>query len=182
MKIMLKMMKNILICKKNRLIKAYTLIEVILYFALFTSILGVVLGFMTVIQQNKSRNFAVSSVDRQASQVIETMNYTIRNADSVNIPTQGAQSSTLSINVDSAPLSPSVFDLNSGKIRLQEGANPVKELTSSDVTVTNLNFYNLSTGATNEVIRVEFTITYNNPDNRREKKFSHTYYSTITLR
>ncbi len=97
-------------------------------------------------------------------------------------PAIGSSANTATFVVPTGALSPTVFDLSSGTIRIKEGTGSTIDLTNSKVTASSLNFQNLSWSSTSGVIRISFTLTRNNPGNRTEYDYSQTFYATATLR
>lgn len=108
---------------------------------------------------------------------------TIKNAKSIEIPNIGATSSSLSVTVEDAMLSPTIFDVSSGTMRISEGGGPNILLTNSHVTVNSLLFENISsTSSTDRIIRVSFTIDYKNQNGRNEYTFSKSFIGSATMR
>ena len=166
--------------KKN--LPAFTLVEVILYIALFSSVITVFVGFIGMNAQLKGKNEAAFSVDSEALKIFQNISQTAKNASSISFPAEGANASSLSLAVDTPALTPTVYGLSSGRVQITEGAGQPVFLSSDRVSVTNLTFRNMSNGTDNELVRVELTLEYINSDNRKEKEYSQTYYTSINLR
>lgn len=162
--------------------KAFTLIEMILYVSLVSTMLFVIVSFLSLILQSRIKNQSIAEVDQQGIQVMQIVTQTIRNAIQINSPSLGASGSSLSINVVSAPNNPTIFDLSSGTIRITEGASSPVSLTSNRITASNLTFQNLSPNSTGGSIRITFTLSQKNPGSKNEYDFTKTFYDTATLR
>lgn len=114
---------------------------------------------------------------------MQLMVNTVRNADSIDFPLASATSSTLSLTVSDGMLSPTVFDVASGTLRIKEGASNPIPLTNSHVTVSSLTFQTIAPASSvDKTVKVSFTISYNNPNNRGEMEFIQTFSGSATLR
>ncbi len=162
--------------------KGFTLIELMLYVAMVALMMLFLFSFLQFLLESRIKNQVIAEVEQQALQVSQRMNQVIRNAASITSPATGANASSLVVAVLSAPLSPTTFDLNTGAIRIKEGAAGIStNLTNSQVLASGLVFYNLSRSSTPGTIRWHFTLTYDNPDNRQEYNFSKTFFGSATL-
>lgn len=167
--------------KHQKTKKAFTLIEVLLYVSLTSIILITISAFLGTILSTRARNQAISEVDQQATQLMQTITNTIKDAATVNTPTAGNTGSSLSLGFTEGSLDPTVIDVDSEVIRIQEGAGSPIDLSSNKIVVDELEFTNLSSGGV-ESVRVEFTLSFYNPGNRQEFNVTQTYYGTATLR
>lgn len=160
----------------------FTLIELLLYMAISGVILLIISLFLQTLLESRIKNQTIAEVEQQGLQVMQLITQTVRNADTINSPVTGASAATFSINTYTAGNNPTVFDLSSGVIRIKEGAGAVVSLTNSRITVSALNFQNLSRASTPGTIRISFTLTHNNPAGRNEYNFSKTFYGSASLR
>ncbi len=159
-------------------LKGFTLIEIVLYIGLASLVfLSISSLFSTLLQSNlKSR--AISEVESNAVQIIQQITQTVRNATGINSPGTGSSAPALSVSVPTGSLSPTVFDLSAGTIRMQEGVNPISNLSSNVVTVSALSFKNLSGNS----VQFSFIISRNNPEGRAELNYTQTYNGAATIR
>lgn len=159
-------------------LKGFTLIEIVLYIGLASLVfLSISSLFSTLLQSNlKSR--AISEVESNAVQIIQQITQTVRNAIGINSPGTGSSAPALSVSVPTGSLSPTVFDLSAGTIRMQEGVNPISNLSSNVVTVSALSFKNLSGNS----VQFSFIISRNNPEGRAELNYTQTYNGAATIR
>lgn len=108
---------------------------------------------------------------------------TIRNGRSVQVPSMGTSSSTLSITTLNTLINPTVFSLSSTTIQVKEGSKTALPLTNSRIRVSSLTFENVSSGSSTEkIIRTSYTIDYINPAGRSEYNFSKSFTGSATIR
>lgn len=160
----------------------FTLIELLLYVSIASIIVFTTASLLLFTLQSRVKNQTIAEVEQQGAQVMQLITQTIRNGTVINSPTIGNSGASLSVTVVTAANSPTVFDLSSGRIRITEGTGAATNLTSSKVTVTNLNFQNLSKTGTPNTIRVSFTISFINSSGRNEYDFTKTFYGSANLR
>jgi len=162
--------------------RGFTLVELLLYLGLSSVLIIAISIFLSMLLQARIKNQAIGEVEQQGLQVMQIMTQTIRNASSTNSPTQGASTSSLSLNTTVPANNPTVFDLSSGVIRITEGGGTAEALTNSRIVASGLIFQNLSRLDTPGIIRVQFTLTYKNPNNVSEYNFQKTFIASGTLR
>jgi len=172
-----KIVQNI-IFRKN---KGFTLVELLLYVGISSFILSAVVFFASSLIQTQTKNRTTSEVNEQGIILMQFITQTIRNAESINYPTTGENSTQLSLGVGEAIKNPTIFRVDSGAFQVQEGAN-IDVLTNSKVTVVNERFTNLSLADTPGVIKIDFTLSYVNPSQRNEFNYAKTFTSTVSLR
>ena len=146
----------------------FTLIELLLYVGLISSIILAVSMFLFVMLQARVKNQTMAEVEQQGLQAI-------------NSPTTGASAVSLSLAVV-APNNPTAIDVSSGVLQITEGPNPAVALTNNRVIVSGLTFQNFSRPSTPGTIRISFTLTHVNSNNRSEYNFSKIFYGSGTLR
>lgn len=162
--------------------QGFTLIELILYAGLAALLILAVSVFLATIFQSRVKNQVVSEVEGQGVQVMQQILQTIRNAEGINSPVPGLIDSALSLNVSDASLSPTVFDVLGGMIRVREGLGSLAALTSGRVLATGLTFQNLTRNNTPGTVRVKFTLNYVNPESRSEYNYSRVFTGSASLR
>lgn len=108
---------------------------------------------------------------------------TIRNGRSIQVPSMGLSSSTLSITTGDVLLNPTVFSLSSTTVQIKEASKNAVPLTNSRIRVSGLTFQNVSSGSSTEkIIRISYTIDYINPAGRSEYTFTKSFTGSATLR
>lgn len=164
-----------------------TLIELLLYIAIFSIVITAVVSVAISATAQRVRNNAVAEVDYQGEAVMSYITQTIRNSQSVNTPLANNSAGSLSVNGLNATNNPAVFDtVNDGlrqRIRVREGSPPTDNfLTNNRVTVTSINFTNSTIVGGRDSIKIQFTLQYYNPSGRPELNYQKTFYSGATLR
>lgn len=76
--------------------------------------------FLSTLLESRIKNQTIAEVEQQGIQVMQIMSQTIRNSNSVTLPTIGTNGSSLTLTVPVGSKNPTVFDLASGVIRIQE--------------------------------------------------------------
>lgn len=160
----------------------FTLIELLLYISMASIIVFTTASLLRFTLESRVKNQTIATVEQEGVEVLQLISQTIRNGTAINSPTIGTSGTSLSVNVLTGASSPTVFDLSSGAIRIKEGAGVAVNLTSSKVTVSGLNFQNLSGTGTPNTIRVSFTVTYINTSARDEYSATQNFYGSADLR
>lgn len=153
----------------------FTLLELLLYIGISSTVLLAISLFLSTILSSRVKNMAISEVEGQGVFVADTITQVVRNATTINVPTIGANGSSLSVATVSSDTSPTVFDLSSGVIRMTEGVGSVAALTNSRVTASDFSITNLSRSGTPGIVRITFTLTFKNPSGRNEYDVSKTF-------
>jgi type II secretory pathway component PulJ len=168
--------------KKLNFLRGYSLIEVIVYIAIFTSIsILVINSFITILSSFKNTE-ANRRLLESGSLVMERMTREIRQANSIDLT-----NSTIGSN-------PGILQLNgkdsgggliyikfkkedNGEIDIYRNNNSGENLLSSQVLVTSLIFRRITT-TESEAVKIEMTIQYTNGSIVKTENF----YNTIILR
>ena len=166
----------------HKTIKGFTLIEILLYISISSVLLLSVSSFFSMLLQSRVKNQTVAEVEQQGLEVMQIITQALRNADVINAPAPGTSAASLSANTLISGSNPTIFDLSSGAIRITEGANPAIPLTNSHISGTNIIFKNLSRSGTPGTVRIQFTLSHNNPGGRNEQSFTKTFIASATLR
>lgn len=163
--------------------QGFTLVEMVLYVAICSILLLSLSVFLSFLLGSRVQSQSITEVNQQGFQVMSLLTSTIRNGRSIQTPSIGLSSSTLSLTTANALLNPTVFSLASTTMRVQEGSKSPIALTNSRVAVSGLAFQNVSSASSTEkIIRISFTIDYINTSGRQEYSFSKTFNGSATLR
>ncbi|MEK7608461.1 MAG: prepilin-type N-terminal cleavage/methylation domain-containing protein [Patescibacteria group bacterium] len=146
--------------QKIKINSGFTLIELLLYVSLSGIILLSTSIFLTSLLEARVKNQTIATVEQEGAQVMEAINQAVRNATAINSPATGMSATSLSINTTIPANNPTIFDLSSGTIKIQEGAGPAVSLTSNRSIVSGLNFQNLTKPFTSGNIRTLFILTH----------------------
>lgn len=157
----------------------FTLVEVLLYLAILGIVVSVLMAFLYAMLAAKERNHTVMEVEYQGAQVMQLVSQTIRDADAVTTPTPGNSTANLVLDMSVVADDPTEFELSGNQLIVTEGVFGLPiDLTSTQVIVTNLQFTNLARAGTPDVIKVEFTVSFVNPDGRHEYDYTRNFYSS----
>ncbi len=144
----------------------FTLIEILLYSAIFMIVIGAMMLFAYSMLSSAGRSDATLEVSDNTRFLIQKFQRTIQGATTVNSPAVGVTSTTLSVNTASASSNPNVFDLSDGAVRLKMAPSSPLPLTNSLVTVSSLSFTNFKFSTdTKNTIRVRAKIQSVEPYN-----------------
>jgi len=162
--------------------KGFTLVEILLYTSVAAVVLTSASVFLFVVLQTRVKHQVISEVEQQGVQVMQVITQTARNATVLTAPAAGASAASLTLQVPNGTLSPTIFTLSSGAIRITEGAAPAEVLTNTRVVASNLRFTNLSHPGTPGSFRVEFTLAAASNSSRSEYTYAQTFTTAASLR
>ena len=160
----------------------FTLIELLLYVSIVGSLLIALSLFFATTADARIKSQSIAEVDQQGMLTMDRILQSIRNADAINSPAAGSTAASLSLAVQTASLSPTIFDLQAGAIQVKEGTGVTLPLTNSKVTLSDLSFKNLSRSGTPGLVQVSFTISRTNLAGRAEYTYQKTFTSSAALR
>lgn len=167
----------------NKKCKGLSLLEMLLYVTISSVILLSLSVFLGFFLSQRVKSQSMSDVNQQGLQIMQLVSQTIRNARSVDAPLVGASSTSLIISVSDPLLSPTIFDISNGVVRIKEGSGNYIPLTNSHIKISSLVFYNMSsTSSPDRIIRISFMVDHNNPSQRNEYSFSKQFNGSATLR
>ncbi len=139
--------------------KGFTLLETLIYILFFTLLIGVLLGITFQVIASTDQVNKKSIVQQEANFVLRKLNWVLSGADSVTSPSLADGSgSVLTVVNSGAGVTAATFDLNAGVIRLELPPNPPMPLTTSNITVANLNFTHSQIVGQPEKITASFQI------------------------
>lgn len=164
------------LCSKSR---GLTLIETIIYAALLSILIGLILGVVFQITEGSKRLNSKVFVEEEASFLLRKIEWAVGGASLVNTPAASATSTTLSVETASAPPSenPIVFAMDSGNLTITRGNGSPVVLNSTRVTVQSVEFEHIATsGEKPPGVSVHITLGGQNPADSRS------YETTIYLR
>ncbi len=163
--------------------KGFTLVELILYVSICSILLLTISSFLSFLLGARVRSQAITEVNQQGFQVMSLITQTIRNGRSIQVPSIGTSSSTLSITTGNALLNPIVFSLSSTTVQITEGSKTAVPLINSRVRLSSLTFQNVSSSSSVEkIIRISYTIDYVNQGGGSEYSFTKSFNGSATLR
>lgn len=167
---------------QKKIHSGFTLIEFLLYIAISGSVLLLAASFLGTSLEARVKNQSITEVDQQGYLVLETITRTIRNAESVSVPSIGGNGPVLTLVVTPGGDSPTTYSLDAGVVRVVKGAAAPVALTNSIVAVSDLHFENLSYTGTPGIVRVTFTVMRVNFVGRQEYVYEKTFVGSASLR
>ncbi|MDQ3158917.1 MAG: type II secretion system GspH family protein [bacterium] len=166
---------------KNR--NGFTLVELMLYIVLISGLLITLSVFVSLMLSARIKSRTVSDVEASGRIAIEQIEQSLRNATAVASPTPGNSSASLSLTTTTPGNNPTIYDLSSGTIRVNEGAGSPIDLTDPNtIEVTNLSFENVARAGTPDIIRITFTVSFDSGSSRNEYKYTKDFYGTAGRR
>ncbi len=162
--------------------EGFTLIELIIYIAISSFVLGALFALYGSIYQLRVKNESIAEGEQQGQQIIQIISQTVRNAANINSPTAGTAGSILSLQTYSISTDPTIFTISNGIVSIQEGIGAPMALNSPKVTVSNLVFQNLARSGTHGIVKISFTINYTNGSTKVERNFIRNFYDSAAVR
>jgi type II secretory pathway pseudopilin PulG len=161
--------------------KGYTLIEALVYVAIFILVSAIIVGLLLSVLETGRQISPVNSLSRDSSSVLEVISREIRRAKSVdignsifNVSTGSLQLNTLDITGNPRTVR---FYLDGNTVKINENGEYVGPLNSSDVMVTSL-IFNLATSTKQDLVKIEIDLMAGEDKYQKSEKF----YSSVKLR
>ncbi len=159
----------------------FTLVEFLLYIGLMALIVGSITTLASVVLKSRVKANVTREVEQQGNFAMNKMILVTQNAQSINTPATGSAATTLSISTYNSSENPTIFDVQSGTIRVQRGAGLAIALTNNRVTVSGLNIQN-TTATNSSTLKIQFTLSSRTTSQSREYNYSKTFYGGSTIR
>lgn len=163
----------------------FTLLELIIYVAIFATMIGAVVGLALASTAEKTRGQITADINYQGEAVMALMTQTIRQATAVNTPSAGNSSGNLSLSMTNSLVNPTTFALVhdvSDRLQIGEGTPAItNNLTNTRAKLSGLTFTNMSLESTKGSILIKFTLSYNSTSVRQELTYSKTFYGAATI-
>lgn len=170
-------MKNLF---KNK--KGFTLVEMLIYVAIFSVFIVTINAFFNLVSSYKSRGEMIMEVSEQGQFVIKTISRAIRNSKSINSPIAGSSLDSLSLETYNPSLNPTIFSLTeNGVLQIKEGVNNEEFLINDKVLIENLIFTNIGSVGVDGSIEFRFRLK-NRSSIKKSEIFSSDFYGTATIR
>jgi type II secretory pathway pseudopilin PulG len=139
--------------KKNRQM-GVTLTELLVYMALLSIFLVVLLDIFTTTLKTKLSTESTSALNQDSRYIFAKLSSDIGNADSIITPTLGATSGSLQLSSGGAT---NTYALSNGDLLLTSGGTSMK-LNSLDTSLDNISFKNVGNVGGKPTIQVSFTV------------------------
>jgi len=162
--------------------QGFTLVETLIYTAIFVMLVSALAVFASNLNSSRLRAQIILEVNDQGTSIVRTVGQAIRNAQSINSPTIGNSASSISVATVNPATNPTVFSQIGETIYMTEGAGNPIPLSNSKVRLTNLTFTNLSRSSTPGVIKFSFTMQNTAGTSRAEEQYQINFYGSATIR
>ncbi|MCX8015963.1 MAG: prepilin-type N-terminal cleavage/methylation domain-containing protein [Patescibacteria group bacterium] len=136
--------------------KAFTLIEILIYTAIFGVVAAGIIGVAWNITRLHTTQIASNEIDENLRYVMNLVNSKVREASLI----VQASGTTLILRMPDSLKSPTTFSLNNGTLYIQEGSADPVAITSNRVEVTSLNFEYISVAGSKGGVRVNIAMAY----------------------
>lgn len=148
---------------------AFTLIELLIYLAIVTVVVGALVVFAWNIIGAGAKSATEQEVFSAALYVSERIKAEIRDASGINSVT----ATSISLANSNAAKNPTIIDLSAGKIRVKYGAAAAVTINSTDTNVSSLVFTNYTSGD-NKTKDIQFTFTLQSNFSTTRQEFTET--------
>ncbi len=141
--------------RKTKLLKGFTLVEIILYMALLSVFLITLVDILVSVLDVQLESQATSAVDIDSRFISSRLNYDILRASSISTPANlGDTAGSLALIIGGASYT---YSLSGGNLVLNDGSTS-NNLNSSQSFVTSISFQKLGSAGGKETIRVLYTL------------------------
>ncbi|HRY31058.1 MAG TPA: prepilin-type N-terminal cleavage/methylation domain-containing protein [Candidatus Paceibacterota bacterium] len=131
-----------------------SLIETLIYVALFAVFVIALVFFSSKISSFSARAQVISEINRQGVQSLKTLTQAIRNSSAIISPATSTSGDMLVLSSDETV----TFSLSNGVLYRTDGSGPAAPLTYGDVYIRDLIFHNLSKSSTSGSLSISFTV------------------------
>lgn len=170
--------------KKNNT-TGFSLVEIIIYFALLAIISTLVISSMISLFKNYNVVRANQDIEYNAISILDKLTRDARDARSINISdssfsvAQGAVSLTIGSSTNDNASNTVKFYVNNGKVKYMKDGVDFGNLSTNSVTVSNFKIYYINSSST-EAIKVELNLEIT--PHLHPTAISKNFYTTILLR
>ena len=159
--------------------KGFTLVETIIYTALLGVVLTGFISFALAISSLKVKNHVIAEVNANARTAMQIISQKIKSAQSISSPSPGNIDSGLILEMRNESFSR--IEMNDEILSIKEGGGQFVPIVSSEILISDLSFYNLSTGVNDENLKISFTINYKNSSST-EYNYQQDLQTAVSLR
>lgn len=158
---------------------AFTLIEMMIFIAVFALVMAVALPLLFASTETRLRQQTIALVEDNAAQLIQNLTRRARNSERIIRPAMGTTTSVLALQHASGSINPIIFGVQTGSLVVIE-KDTKWEVTSSQVAVLDFLIRNTSTSTDRQSLsysfRISRTIRLQQPHT-----YERSFQGTITL-
>lgn len=159
----------------------FTLVETLIYIAIIGVVTISFISFSISISNSRNKNYVVQEVQANIRFSLAKISEKIRGAENVLSPAEGNSSTTLELDMPGAE--PDLtFRVNEGVLELVQGVGSPIPLTSDEVKVSNLKFFNHSSSGETENVGINLKIDYRSNNSDKEFSYSREHKTAVSLR
>ena len=142
--------------KNKKFQKGVTIIELMIYIALLSIFILVLVDVFVTILNAKLESESTSTLNQDARYIYSRLAYDVENADSMSLPVGvGVTGGTLQIAIGGVT---NTYSLNAGNLNLTTSTGTSMKLNGEDTTLTDLSFARLGPPDEKPTVKVSFTI------------------------
>ncbi|MDD5099240.1 MAG: type II secretion system protein [Candidatus Colwellbacteria bacterium] len=149
----------------------FTLVELLIYAAIFAVASGLLTGILVMISNVQTRENAAFEVTRQLQFITQRIQYAIRDASIVDSVYEGSNPAnpcstycTVKLRVSDPDLDPTIISSDVNGVYITEGSNPRVTITSPNVKITSLVFNKVGNPGGLSTVTMDVAIRFNNAD------------------
>ncbi len=136
--------------------KGFTLVEMLLYMAIFSILMGVLIQIFFSAIDTQLTSKATSSVDQDGAYILSRLNYDISRAQAVTSPSSyGVGASSLSLQIGGASYT---YSLDSNENLVLNNTYGINQLNSVDTVLSNLSFTRIGNPGGKDTIQLNFQL------------------------
>lgn len=142
---------------KKQIQKGFTIVELLVYMALLSIFLTVLLDIFSTTLNQKLSSEATSAISQDSRYFLSKLSYEIENADSVALPVLGTTGPSLQIVTGGIT---STYGITAGNLVLTQGGITMK-LNGLDTALDNISFKNIGNVGGKPTVQIIYTIHSN---------------------
>lgn len=136
----------------------FTLIEVIIFMAIFSMVLVVMLPLLFSATESRLRQQTIALVENNGMQIVQNLTRRARNAERILQPVAGSTGAVLALQHGSGGLHPIIFGIQTGSLIVIE-RDTKRAITSNQVAVIDFVIRNTSTAADKQSFTYSFRVS-----------------------
>ncbi len=155
---------------------AFSIIELLIFAAIFTVLMVAFISITVTITAVHTRQTGVAEVNQQSQFLLQQMQNYIERASMIELEPD-VVSSTLKLRMAESAEDPTYLYLASSTVYLQQGSSTAQPLTSSRVNVSNLSFTKKMNSPAHDSVSISFIVAFNSQN--LKQAFTQTLQSAI---
>ena len=144
-------------CSTFYTFRGFSIVELLVYMALMSIFLVVLLDIFTTTLNSKLSSESTSTLNQDSRYILSKLSYDLNNADSVTSPLLGSMAGSLQIVTGGVT---STYASSSGKLVLTTGGVGMN-LNSLDTSIDNISFKNIGNAGGKPTVQVTYTLKSN---------------------